>query len=261
LTDSISLSKFANLLRSGLSVDRALKSRGAIPKSKGVKFLLEVAKDSGAAVAGELDSVTDLFVFRERAIGRIKLAHASPKASARLVLWLPVLTLVMAQLVGWDVLSSITQRPITLLSIGFGLGLLLLARWITTKMLVKASPKESFIGFYLMAVALEISGGANMDQARSRALKIYLEVFFEEPGAKELQSLREVIALVEQTGVRSVELLRRQAENLQREVLLEAELKIEKLGTKLMLPLGLGVLPAFVFLAVVPLMVTTLGSK
>ena len=39
------------------------------------------------------------------------------------------------------------------------------------------------------------------------------------------------------------------------------ELKIEKLGVKLMVPLGLGVLPAFVFLAIVPLMVTTLGAN
>jgi pilus assembly protein TadC len=41
----------------------------------------------------------------------------------------------------------------------------------------------------------------------------------------------------------------------------KTEIKIEKLGVRLMLPLGLGVLPAFVFLAIVPLMVTVLGTK
>lgn len=261
LADSIDISKLANLLRSGLSVDKAMALIGPLPESKGLQYLLAVTKDSGAAVAGELDSVAELFIFRERSIERIKLAHASPKASARLVLWLPVITLLMAQLVGWDVLSSITRKPLTLLSIAFGIALLLIARFITTRLLLKAKPKETFIGYYLLAIALEISGGANLSQAQNRARIIYLEVFAGEPSAKEITSLREVVALVEQTGVRAAELLRREAENLQREVLLEAELKIEKLGVKLMLPLGLGVLPAFVLLAVVPLMVTTLGSK
>jgi tight adherence protein B len=48
---------------------------------------------------------------------------------------------------------------------------------------------------------------------------------------------------------------------MQDDALLTTEVKIEKLGIRLMLPLGLGVLPAFVFLAIVPLMVTTLESN
>jgi pilus assembly protein TadC len=48
---------------------------------------------------------------------------------------------------------------------------------------------------------------------------------------------------------------------MQEDVIFATEVRIEKLSIKLMLPLGLGVLPAFVFLAIVPLMVTTLGAQ
>jgi tight adherence protein B len=73
--------------------------------------------------------------------------------------------------------------------------------------------------------------------------------------------MAEITELVEHSGARAVELLRKQAQKMQEEVLFAAEVKIEKLGIKLMLPLGLGVLPAFVFLAIVPLMLTTLGAQ
>jgi tight adherence protein B len=77
----------------------------------------------------------------------------------------------------------------------------------------------------------------------------------------ELKALQQVSQLVEQKGARAINLLRKQAKSMQDDALLSTEVKIEKLGIRLMLPLGLGVLPAFVFLAIVPLMVTTLGSK
>jgi tight adherence protein B len=167
----------------------------------------------------------------------------------------------MAQLVGWDVVSSITQTPITGLSIAFGLVLLLGAKFVSSRFLIRAKPKDSFTGFYLLAVALEISAGTNFAHAQRRALRTYMEHFGNEPSAKELEALAEIIPLVEQAGIRVGELLRAQATNLQREEINIAEMKIEKLGIKLMIPLGLGVLPSFVLLAIVPLMVTTLGSK
>ena len=73
--------------------------------------------------------------------------------------------------------------------------------------------------------------------------------------------MEQVDELVEQKGARANELLRKEAKLMQEKTQQAIELKIEKLGVKLMVPLGLGVLPAFVFLAIVPLMVTTLGAN
>lgn len=261
MDDSIQLTKFAGLLRSGVSLDQALAAIGGLPNSIGLRYLLAVAVDSGSAVAVEMEAIADLIKSRERLIERIGVAHAGPRATARLVIWLPVLTLLIAQVVGWNVFASILDSPIVFISLLLGLALLLTSKLTTSRMLRSAKPAESFSGFYLMGVAIESSGGSNLAKAKERALRMYQDVFGSLPGALELEQLEDVEKLVNQTGARVSSLLRRQAQSLQEAELVKTEIGIEKLGVRLMLPLGLGVLPAFVLLAIVPLMVTSLGTK
>lgn len=261
-SDSLKLTKFSGLLRSGLSIEQALAKIGGIPNdSPGVRYLLEVSRDSGSAVANEIESVAVLLGARERFSQRIRVAHANPKATARLVIWLPVISLAMAQLVGWNVIGTLSEKPIVLLSFIFGLGLLLTSKLVTNRMLNRVQPEETATGFYLLGVALETSGGANLFQAQQRASKIYSDFFDQTPPEAEVMEVVQIEKLVQETGARVSELLIRQAQSMQDAELIKTEIKIEKLGVKLMIPLGLGVLPAFLFLAIVPLMVTTLGSK
>ena len=262
MADSLILTKFAGLLKAGVTVEQSLEEiKEFSAGSLGLEYLLAVARDSGSGVVSEIEYVAELFQSRERAFQRIEIAHASPRSTARLMLWLPVLILAMAQLLGWGVLDSLTDRPIVLVSIALGIGLLLISKVISASLLTRAKPSESFVGFYLLGVALELSGGAHLMQAQLRAENIYLEVFRNSPAANELQVMKQVSELVEQKGARAINLLRKQAKSMQDDALLETEVQIEKLGIRLMIPLGLGVLPAFVFLAIVPLMVTTLGSN
>lgn len=261
MDDSIQLTKFAGLLRSGVNLDQALATIGGPPSSIGLRYLLAVAKDAGSAVAAEMEAIADLIKSRERLIQRIGVAHAGPRATARLVIWLPVLTLLIAQLVGWNVIGSIFDSPIVFISVLLGLVLLLTSKLTTSRMLKRAKPTESYIGFYLMGVAIESSGGSNLTKAKEQALSTYQDVFGSLPANLELEQLEDVEKLVNQTGARVNSLLRGQAQSLQEAELVKTEIGIEKLGVRLMLPLGLGVLPAFVLLAIVPLMVTSLGSK
>jgi tight adherence protein B len=262
MSDSLNLTKFVSLLRAGISLEQALEQiGGARQSSKGLSYLLQVSIDSGSAVSSELEFVAELFSSRERNMKRIDIAHASPKSTARLMLGLPLVVLGMAQLLGWGVLDSIAQRPIIFVSILLGLLLLLISKVITSSLLKRAKPADSFTGFYLLGVALQISGGANIDQAQSKAAEIYSEVFGNQPPAQELSAIEQVIDIVEQKGARANELLRKQARLMQEEHQQATELNIERLGIRLMVPLGLGVLPAFVFMAIVPLMVTTLGAN
>jgi tight adherence protein B len=212
-------------------------------------------------MASEIEFVADVLASRDRSLQKIEIAHASPKSTARLMLWLPIITLAMAQLLGWGVLDTLLEKPIVLVSLGLGIALLLVAKLVTSRLLKKAKPEQSYEGFYLLGVAMAFSAGANLVRAQDRALTSYRQVFTIEPPASELSAMAEITELVEHSGARAVELLRKQAQKMQEEVLFAAEVKIEKLGIKLMLPLGLGVLPAFVFLAIVPLMVTTLGAQ
>lgn len=261
-SDSITLNKFSGLLRSGIPMGKALQYIGGIPESKsGLRYLLEVAMHSGAKVANEIDVIAELCYQRNRSMERIQVAHAGPKASARLVIWLPVITLVMGQFSGLDLLGSIVSRPILLGSIGFGALLLALAKVFSATLLRKAHPKENYLGFFLMGVALESSAGSNLNQAQKSAYEIYQRVFAEVPSKAEELAMAEIVDLVELTGARVGDLLRAHAMNLQQEALVANEIQIERLGVRLMLPLGLAVLPAFVCLAVVPLMATMFGPN
>ncbi len=262
MSEVIILTKVAGLLRSGVSLEKSLEQVGTGKNSsKGIQYLLLVAQDSGSSMVSEIEFVADVLSSRERALQKIEIAHASPKSTARLMLWLPVITLAMAQLLGWGVLDTLLDKPIVLVSLGLGIVLLVLAKLVTARLLKHAKPEESHEGFYLLGVAMQFSAGANLVRAQDRALANYLEVFCKEPPASELSVMTEISELVEHSGAKAVELLRKQAQQMQEEVLFASEVKIEKLGIKLMLPLGLGVLPAFVFLAIVPLMVTTLGAQ
>ena len=262
MSDSLNLTKFVGLLKAGVSLEQSIEQiGGADQSSKGLRYLLQVSLDSGSAVATELEFVAELFSSRERNMQRIEIAHASPKSTARLMLLLPLLILGMAEFLGWGVLGSLTQRPIITVSILLGLALLLISKVITSSLLKRAKPGESFVGFYLLGVALQISGGTNFYLAQSRAAAIYAGIFDGPPPQEELTVMEQVSELVEQKGARANELLRKQAKLMQEKTQQATELKIEQLGVKLMVPLGLGVLPAFVFLAIVPLMVTTLGAN
>ncbi|NDE89392.1 MAG: hypothetical protein EB055_05400, partial [Micrococcales bacterium] len=80
MSESVMLTKFASLLRSGLSIPKALNLIGEIPQSSEVGFLIRVAAISGTAVAKELELVAQLVANREKTSRRIKIAQASPKA-------------------------------------------------------------------------------------------------------------------------------------------------------------------------------------
>lgn len=260
MSDSLLLIKFCGLLRSGVNMDRALEIIGGSPKDSQVSYLLALAKEVGSSVAAELELVTAAFIQREQALDKLLVNQAGPKASARLVLWLPVLTLGLAQLSGIDIIGAFTHRPVLLFSLSFGIVLLAIAKAISNRMVAKAKPTESVAGLLLLGVALALSGGSSLGSAKRLALKQYREQLGVEPSSEEVASLAEIELLVTETGAKVSELLRRQAALLQRNAMTKSEMVIEKLSVKLLLPLGLAVLPAFVFITLLPLMVSMLGS-
>ena len=91
-------------------------------------------------------------------------------------------------------------------------------------------------------------------------MTLFQKHFVALPSDEELAAVGDIEKLVSLTGSQAVEILRSESERLQSAEYYAAEARIEKLGVRLMLPLGLVVLPAFVLLAIVPLGVTLLGA-
>jgi len=261
-SDAITLTKFSGLLRSGIAMPKAIEIIGGIPTNNpGLQYLLEVAIQSGAGVAAEIDVVAELCYQRQSSLERIKVAYAGPKSSSRLVIWLPVLTMLIAQLSGFELLGAIIQIPALALSVLLGIVLLVAAKIVSSKLIARATPTESYSGYFLMAVALASGAGANLNKAQKMAFESHTRVFGQDPSKSEELAMAEIANLVETTGARVSDLLKSEARNMQRENLTANELRIEQLSVRLMLPLGLAVLPAFVCLAVIPLMASMFGPK
>jgi len=261
MNDSLTLVKFSGLIRSGVSIEKAIQIIGGLPEDKSLRYLLKIAQETGSAVAGEIDQVASIYLQRERAIQRIAVAQTGPRSSARLVLWLPLVTLALAQLSGLDVSHAVSSNKILVLSFGLGGLLLVVAKLVSGKLIKKATPVNDNLGFFLLGVALACSGGTSLHRAHNKALDVYKETFGSLPSNQELQLCAEALHTATHTGARVGELLRGSAEAMQRESATKSEVKIEKLNIRLLLPLGFAVLPAFIFIAVIPLTVSILGSK
>jgi len=256
MNESILLTKFVSLLRSGLSMPKALGVVGEIPKSSEVGYLIRMAVVSGTAVTRELEQIAKLVAGREKAKQRIKIAQASPRASAQLVILLPLATVLLAQLLGMNILNTVLSRPALLISLSLGIFLLAGARFMSNRLIAKATPQAHSLGCYLLGVSIASAAGLSINQAQNVAAEIYQDCFSCQPSVEELTSMAEVSALVSHSGASVGESLRAQAESLQREITTKSEIAIERLQIKLLLPLGLAVLPAFVLIAVIPLMVS-----
>ena len=103
---------------------------------------------------------------------------------------------------------------------------------------------------------IAMAGGASLDRTRmlvERALA-------EHEITAEAREVEEVLALSRAAGVPASELLRAEAAELRAAARSSAQERAAALSVRLMLPLGLCVLPAFLALGVVPLLATVVTS-
>jgi tight adherence protein B len=80
------------------------------------------------------------------------------------------------------------------------------------------------------------------------------------PSTDDAAAVEAVLALSRRAGVPAAELLRSEAEEARRAARADAAAKASVLAVRLMLPLGLCVLPAFMLLGVAPLLLAVITS-
>lgn len=256
----MNLLKFSGLLRSGLSIEQSLTVIGGIPNNQNVRYLIEIAIETGSAAAKELEAIAEQLFELDKSRERIEILQAAPRASARLIIWFPVVVLAVVQLSGFGLIETILKQPLLMLSVGFGFGLLILAKFLSDKLVSSAMPESSPTGLFLLALAMNLSAGGELERARELATVTFQRVYLKKPENQEILAFQEVADLIDKNGNPAGELLRRQADILQRAEQLEMSQRIEKLSVRLLLPLGLLVLPAFILIALIPLGFSMLGS-
>lgn len=224
----------------------------------------------------------------QRALGQaqrdIDAALAGPRSTSRLVSVLPVVGLLFGAVLGFDTLGTLFGTVPGLVCLTLGAILSIAAwRW-SNRMVRRAVPTTSAPGLEIDLLAIALSSGASIDRARGAvddALKqCGLGAIAEgaAPGSRRTRSgadvraagpapssdtamaIDSVLTLSRAAGIPAADLLVSEAESVRRDARSRAQRAAAALGTRLMLPLGICVLPAFMLVGVVPLVLSVLSS-
>ena len=229
--------KLASLLQAGIDLKTALAELGY----KSVPAELRLATELGAPLKTLLISLADQHESSQRAKAELAQALAMPRMTRRLLLWLPGLTLALTLLTGITTLQSLTN-PLVLLSLLLGTVLLLIGNRISRKMLSEVD--DTFSISQLQHFSIAISAGLTTGQIS----KLF-------PNLLKNSAVESLVNLTGRTGAGLQQLVNSEIENTLRLQLSEKITLLRELSVRLLIPLGLTTLPAFMLFTIPPTMV------
>ncbi len=234
-------------------------------EQKQFEVVWRLATSLGGPIVLALNRITEVFDRTQRNQQEVQLAFAGPQSTAKLVMWLPVLALLLSQLVGMNPLGAIVGSLLGALSVSIGAGLMVAGRFWTKRLLARALPNPDDAaaidrGAYLDCVLIGLQAGLPLSQARQSADLEFESGFQAKPLAENFEALEAAAELSRTTGAALTQILLSNADAFRENQRFEIASRISKLGVQLMIPLGLAVLPAFVLLAIVPIAVSLLAN-
>lgn len=238
-------------------VDRGVPLPDAIEAEGGAWVDLaaawEIATTVGAPLAEVLRMIAEALRDAAAAADDVRIALAEPAGTARLLLWMPFAGLLLGFALGFDTIGVIFGNVLGAACVVVGLLLVVAARLWTARLLRRARPAPGTPGMRAELVAVALSGGASIDRA------LHLVSQTSTSGGSE-ERVRAVLELSRAAGVPAVELLRASAAQERHSARVQGRLRAAKLSTRLLLPLGVCTLPAFLLLGVAPLLLSVLAS-
>ncbi|TXK18457.1 hypothetical protein [Homoserinibacter sp. GY 40078] len=213
----------------------------------------ELAMVSGAPVADALARTADALSALADAGRQADAALAGPLATARIVALLPLAGVMLGLAIGADPFGVLLGTVPGALAGLAGAALLAAGRRWNRRLVEAARQVEPLAGMGAELLAAALGGGVPparaVELAEAAAHRGGLEL------SAQLEAAREVLDFAVRTGVPAAELLRAEAVRVRRTELADALRRAALLGSRLLAPLGLCFLPAFVLLGVVPLVV------
>jgi tight adherence protein B len=265
MSDREILAKFNSLLSAGLSLDQATRNSDPAQLSPqfqlDYRYLLSVCREAGAAPISALANLEKIAEQRQENAGRLAISSANPKATARLVLWLPLGAAFLGQVLGLGSLVVFLESPVALVSLLIGLILLISAQHWSNRILSKANRPLVDEPIIFDAIALCLDAGLSAMQARLLAMTSYEDVFLKPIAEHSASQIDALIEFSESSGAPIAKLFRNRAETDRRQFAYRQLQAIETVSIRLLAPLAVLVLPAFVLIAVLPITISLLTSK
>lgn len=213
-----------------------------------------IATTVGAPLAPALRSFADVLRDAAESADEIRVALAEPTSTARLLGWLPAVGIGLAFALGFDPLGTLLREPAGWACAVVGVGLLIAGRRWTSRLALAAHRDAVMPGMDADLTAIALSGGVSVSRARTLVDAARGE------DVDDSVAVRDTLLLSEAAGVPAVELLRSAAALDRHRARVDGRLRAARLSAKLLLPLGVCTLPAFLCLGVAPMFLSILPS-
>lgn len=230
----------------GADVGAVLRAAGG--SWDGVAAIWEVAVATGAPLSDALRSVVGALRDAAEVSAEVRVALAEPRATARLLGWLPLAGIPLGMLLGFDTLGILSRDPLGQACLAAGLALMAAAHAWTRRLSRRAQPSPSIPGLEFELWAVGLTAGASVDRVRG---------LVDTPDGSPVDG---TLALATRAGIPAAELLRGDAWIARHRARTEGRAAAARLSTRLLIPLGICTLPAFLLIAVAPALLGILRS-
>lgn len=254
-------------LRPGGSVVPALLEAAphtgpAAPLWRAVAAAWQVSEMTGAPLAPCLSSISASLLDVGSTDRAVQVALAGPMASSRLVLALPLVGLIGGALLGFDTIPFLVTNPLGAVCGVAALLLVVIAHRWSARMVSRVAPRGRAPGLLLDLTIIALASGRSALSAVAAVSTAISDCELQSATEEAEHRDREaVLVLSRRAGIPASLLLASEAQSYRRVARTAAARNAEKLGTQLLLPLGLCILPAFILLGVVPIVAGILSSS
>lgn len=225
---------------------------GAHPSWREVAAAWQVATSVGAPLSSCLRGLAEALRDAQEAGDEVRVALAEPAGTAKLIGWLPLLGVGLGLALGFDTVGVLVTHPLGIGCLIGGLVLVVAARRWTAALVRRARPPDGIPGLDGELLAIALSGGVSITRATT--------LVEQATGRTPNDGVQPLLELSRRAGVPAVELLRASAGLARHRARVEARLRAATLATRLLLPLGVCTLPAFLLLGVGPMFISVLSS-
>lgn len=221
-----------------------------------------IAETSGAPFAPALDRIAAALHGIAEGARKRSVLLAGPKMTATLVAWLPLASVLVSLLLGFDPIPVFfTPLGAVLLVVGVTLQALGM-RW-SARLMARVERQDRVAGLECELAWIALAGGAPPALALRRVADAVSEARAEWIPLDALRNgepLARALRTATAAGVQASALLLDAAGELRAQTQAALEREAERLGVRILLPLACCVLPAFIAVGVVPIVVALMGD-
>jgi tight adherence protein B len=264
MSDREIFAKFNSLMAGGLSLDQATRIADPTNLSdqfaKHYRLLMGVCQEAGGSPVLALRNLEKIAEQQQENEAKLRMAGTVPKATARLVLLLPLGSSLLGQLLGLGSISVFFESMPALVSLLIGLLLLMAAQAWSQRIMLSANRLQQGDQIVLDAIALCLDAGLPLHQSQDMVLTRYVKFFEVEVSEQTKSEIAELVHFSHFSGAPIAKLFRNRAEESRRQATHAQNEILERVSIRLLAPLAIFVLPAFVLITVLPISISLITN-